>query len=104
MARTITLDERHEVLRRVRLSPEETNVLRRYDVDLRLVATVDNADTQCEYCQLVGQRVTCNTYLVTFDREYLCVDHCRECWSRVIDSDHDTDPQYHVVTEMRQAA
>lgn len=104
MARTITFDRRREVTRRIAVTGTEASVLRRYSVDLRLVDQVDNQDAPCEYCQEEAYLVTCNTYLVTFDREYLCVDHCRSCWGKVIDSEHDTDPEYKVITEMRQAA
>lgn len=104
MARSITLDQRHEVMARARLSATETNILRRYSIDLRLVDKVDNEDTQCPYCGTLGNVVTCNTYLVTMDRDYLCVDHCRDCWAGIIDNHYDTDPEYNVVTEMRQAS
>lgn len=98
-SRAITREQRNQV---TPMTDEARSVLRRYEVDLRLVPTVDNQGEQCTFCSLEGQAVDCNTYLRTFDGEDLCVDHCRACWHYVVDGHFDTDPAVSVITESIQ--
>lgn len=100
MARFITRAELAAAIDRFEIGG--AGILRRYEVNIAVVTSVDNEATQCEYCVEVDRPVVANIYVTDMDGQDHCADTCRRCVVNVIDAHLDTNPDMPVLIEISQ--
>lgn len=102
MARMITRAELAAAIDRFEIAGAD--ILRRYQVNIAIVTSVDNEGAQCEYCAETDRPTVANVYVTDMDGQDHCVDTCRRCVVNVIDAHIDTNPDMPVLVEIAQAS
>lgn len=77
-----------------------TDVLRSYNFTMRVVDSVDNQGSQCEFCGDVGATVAANVYATDQEHQDHCADTCLACIVYFTDNHIDINPAFPVVVEI----